>query len=119
MGDFIELDAALRYLGLDEENFLNMCIASGCDYLENIKGIGINRAKNIICKGKEFLKDFQKFPHAPENYLSRFEEVKLVFLHQTVIDPHTKQTVPLSGRLDRDENYSRIQHYCGEYLFNH
>ena len=33
--------------------FLNMCIFSGCDYLDSIKGIGFKKAYKLICEHGE------------------------------------------------------------------
>ena len=77
----IELDKTLQHLQLSQENFLDVCIVAGCDYLDSIRGIGINKARKS---------------HAPKEYCSDFLKAKAIFLHQTVINPLTGTTVPLN-----------------------
>uniref|UniRef100_A0A453ME36 XPG-I domain-containing protein n=1 Tax=Aegilops tauschii subsp. strangulata TaxID=200361 RepID=A0A453ME36_AEGTS len=38
----------LEELGLTMDQFIDLCILSGCDYCENIKGIGGQRALKLI-----------------------------------------------------------------------
>ncbi|TVU43892.1 hypothetical protein EJB05_03312 [Eragrostis curvula] len=43
-----ELSKVLEELGLTMDQFIDLCILSGCDYCENIKGIGGQRALKLI-----------------------------------------------------------------------
>ena len=43
MGNLVEMAKILTHLKLTKEKFTNMCIAAGCDYIENIRGIGIKQ----------------------------------------------------------------------------
>ena len=96
MGNLVEMAKILTHLKLTKENFTDMCIAAGCDYIENIRGIAINKAKKIVCENKNYLNVFQSLPFAPTDYKKRFQQAQMVFHHQTVIDPVKYETVPLS-----------------------
>ena len=97
MGQLVELDMVLKHLNMTREQFTDMCIAAGCDYLSNIKGTGINKAKKNISKNKNDLDVLQRLQHAPKNYKKLFEGTKAVFYYQTVVDLITSKPVPLSG----------------------
>jgi len=43
-----EVSKVLEELGLSMDQFIDLCILSGCDYCENIKGIGGQRALKLI-----------------------------------------------------------------------
>ena len=73
-----------------------MCIVAGCDYLNNIRGIGINKARKLIVDESDFLSILQGMAHAPQEYSANFLKAKAIFLHQTVIDPLNGTTVPLT-----------------------
>ena len=55
MDDFVELEQVFKHLNLDADRFVDMCIAAGCDYFSNIRGVGINKAKRIVCENKAYL----------------------------------------------------------------
>ena len=116
-GDFVELKKVLKHLNLDPDKFTDMCIAAGCDYVNNIRGIGINKAKKIICENKMYLNVLQSLKFAPADYNKCFKEAQMVFHHQTVIDPSICETVPLkitNGNIMDNE----LQRICGEYPFS-
>jgi 5'-3' exonuclease len=71
MGNLVEMAKILTHLKLTKE-FTDMCIAAGCDYIENIRGIGINKAKKMFCENKDYLNMFQSLPLiAPTDYTTR------------------------------------------------
>jgi flap endonuclease-1 len=43
-----DLDKILEELKYTEEQFIDLCILLGCDYVEHIDGIGVKKAKEII-----------------------------------------------------------------------
>ena len=115
----IELDKALQHLQLTQENFLDMCIVAGCDYLNNIRGIGINKARKLIVDESDFLSILQGMAHAPQEYSANFLKAKAIFLHQTVINPLNGTIVPLT-RCEDTPNFQKTQEYqiiCGGYPF--
>ncbi|KRZ54182.1 Translation initiation factor IF-2, mitochondrial [Trichinella nativa] len=89
------------------QNFRRSCILSGCDYLENLPGIGIK--KSIKFFQKTFDVDIRKaLPKIPsylnmpnlevnESYIERFIEAENAFLYQLVFDPRKKQLVSLNA----------------------
>ena len=117
MCDCIELSEALANLGMTQTKFLEMCIVAGCDYLPNIRGIGINKARKLVVEEADLMKALLNLKNVPEGYKNRFLEAKSVFLHQTVIDTKTKETVPLSEWRDTPVATTQ-QNMCGKYPFN-
>ncbi len=46
--DEIEKVEEMSFKNFTQDMFLSLCIISGCDYLESIKGIGFKKAYRII-----------------------------------------------------------------------
>ena len=44
----MNLEVALSQLGLTMDEFIDVCILCGCDYCENIKGIGPVSAVKLV-----------------------------------------------------------------------
>ena len=65
-----------------------MCIIAGCDYLRNVKGIGIKRAFQLVTSEHDLM---ELLSLRGEN----FYRVEQVFKHQTVFDLEKCYTVPL------------------------
>ena len=42
---------------MTQTKFLEMCIVAGCDYLPNIRGIGINKARKIVVEEADLMKE--------------------------------------------------------------
>ena len=79
--------------GIDNQSLLQqMCILSGCDYLESIPGIGLRTAYQLIRQFRNYstvirhLKFSGKYK-VPSNYEMEFEKAILTFRHQRVYDP--------------------------------
>ena len=66
MFDSIELKEVLKHLAMTEEDFLHMCIIVGCDYLPNIKCVGINKAKKIVMQEDDLMKALLALKNVPE-----------------------------------------------------
>ena len=47
-GDCFLLDDILSGLNINQQQFQQMCIAAGCDYLANVKGVGIHTAYRFV-----------------------------------------------------------------------
>ena len=71
-----------------------MCIAAGCDYLKNIRGIGIARAFHLAMTGGDILEALVQ-RGADETYWSNFHKAMPAFRHQTVFHVEPGSTVPL------------------------
>jgi flap endonuclease-1 len=112
-GEFYCLDDVLKGLKVNMEQFVNSCIIAGCDYLKNVRGIGIHKAFDLQTKHGEAIFTVLAQKGAAKDYEKKFIMAKAVFCHQTVIDPVEVKTVPLK---DWPTPPSRqLQHYCGEY----
>ena len=114
MFDSIELKEVLKHLAMTEEDFLHMCIIVGCDYLPNIKCVGINKAKKIVMQEDDLMKALLALKNVPEGYACSFKQAKAVFLHQTVINTSTYTTIPLT-EWSVGEKTEILQNLCGKY----
>ena len=113
MGDLLELKEILKQLNMDKDRFTDMCIAAGCDYLDNVEGIGINRAKKIVCEHPQYVNILQSMQNAPGDYSKCFAETRTIFHNQTVINPSTCKPVPLNELKNSMEK--NVQQLCGKY----
>lgn len=108
-GDVFDLLEILEGLKVTMRQFQEMCIAAGCDYLRNIKGIGIHRAFHLAATGDILEALAQK--GADETYQANFHKAMAVFNHQTVFDMETCSTVP-HQKWDTDPPMD-VQNLCG------
>ena len=111
-GEVIQLEKALSHLKLTHDKFVSMCVVAGCDYLKNIKTIGINKAKQFVQKDN-FLDELQKHKHAPETYRESFVLARSVFQHQLAYNIETKKVQPLH-EWEESEGMKGNQ-ACGQY----
>lgn len=82
------------------DNLLEISILSGCDYLENIKGIGINSAIKLFKKYRnveDIIGSIRAKRHVSDEYLWDFTKAKLTFKFQVVFDPLRNRRVYLDG----------------------
>lgn len=78
-----------------KENLLDICILSGCDYLDSIKGVGLITAHKVLKANKD-ISSFTKHMASlnktiPTDYLEEFEKAKTTFLHHIVYNPLTRK----------------------------
>ena len=73
-----------------------MCIVAGCDYVKNVRGIGINCTFQSAPGDEEMFNNLKR-KGADKEYCIKFNNVITVFRHQTVFDIDTCSTVPLEG----------------------
>ena len=101
-GEYFELTNILSGLKTTQSQFLHACITAGCDYLQNVRGVGISRAFQFVKSG--FLFEELKRKGAAGDYESMFEMALCVFKHQSdwTEDPDTE-----------------LQNYCGQYSTNY
>jgi len=88
-------------LNLSEDKFIELCIVSGCDYLQNIPGFGIKRALKMM----KFLSldetlariryKKQYMGKIPIDYRERIRKIKLQFLCGRAIHPQSFINVTL------------------------
>ena len=114
------MDRVLAYLEVNQLAFLNICITTGCDYLPNVKGVGINKAKKLVKENDDFLHHLIQIPGAPEGYENQFVSVRAVFQHQTIINPDNLTTMPINvwNETFDDDTKANLQNCCGAYPFS-
>jgi flap endonuclease-1 len=96
----IKLDAVIKGLGVTMDQFIDICILSGCDYCHNIDGIGSIKALKLILENKniegvlEYVEKYnsdpkkkKKLAYDPE--LFTYEEARNLFKKPDVTDPDT------------------------------
>lgn len=99
--------------GWSDEQFRQMAIFSGCDYLESIGNMGLKTSYRMLRKYKtperviRMLQFDGKF-RVSENYLAQYKQAEMTFLHQRVYCPEKQRLVLLtephpSSRLDVEE----------------
>ena len=94
------------------DKFVSMCVVAGCDYLKNIKTIGINKTKQLVQKDN-FLDELQKHKYSPETYRESFVQARSVFQHQLVYNIELKKVQPLH-ELEESDGMKGNQ-ACGQY----
>lgn len=114
--NIIEMSKVLQHLQIDQDTFLWMCIAAGCDHLKNIRAIGIRRAKEIVIQDG-FLEKLSGLANAPANYMADFRRTELVFRHQTVLNIVDNCLAPLHPWTNEEPSNEDVN-ACGQYPFN-
>ena len=108
----------------DFRKFKRMCILSGCDYLSNLSGVGLMKAKKFFAtiESDNIEKSLPQLPKilnmkkliVPKEYITKFIEAENVFDHQLVFCPREKKLKPFS---DYGENHIVEElHYAGSYF---
>ncbi|KAF9873499.1 exo1 protein [Colletotrichum karsti] len=87
--------------GWTDTDFRRMAILSGCDYLEGINNMGLKTAYRMLRKYKTperlvRMCQFEGKHRISENYLPRFFQAELTFIHQRVYCPIKKEMVCLT-----------------------
>ena len=111
--DLADLAYILHVLNLNSSQFLYMCIVAGCDFLPNIKGIGIHRASQVVTR-KDFLNEIGNLRNAPSDYCNGFKQARAVFKHQAIYDLDSKSVRPLTA-WESGEDEAQFSFACGEY----
>ncbi|KAJ7324075.1 Rad2 nuclease [Desmophyllum pertusum] len=113
--DLIDLSVILEKLKMNHSTFLDMCIVAGCDYLKNVHGIGIKKAKGIV-GDEHFLEKLASLPNAEANYSDCFLTAQCIFKHQTVFHVLENSLKPLHPWPTDGTSDQHLQ-ACGQYLF--
>lgn len=84
------------------EQFIQICIMGGCEYLPSIQGVGLKVALKAFEQHKTIEKvlegmNAKKKDKVPFNYLEALRKVMTVFLYQTVYNPMTNLLTSLSA----------------------
>ena len=107
-GEYIEyknltINQSMSFQNWSTEQFQLFCCLSGCDYITNIRNIGIKTAYKIVNTYKTLdnvLQHLSFIPSITENFgFFRIQLIKalLTFQSQTIYNPFTKQTEPLNS----------------------
>ncbi|WZZ03886.1 hypothetical protein YC2023_089807 [Brassica napus] len=90
----------LSLSGFSSQMLLEMCILSGCDYLQSLPGMGLKRAHTLITKFKSYARVIKHLKYStvsvPPLYEESFKKAMLTFKHQRVYDPKSEDVVHLS-----------------------
>ena len=99
----------LSFAGFTPDQFLEMCVMSGCDYLPSLPGVGIKKAHALMRRFKRHdaaLRSlrFEGTP-VPRKYEQGFKDALSVFKHQWVFCPVRGEMAHLSSAPPaREEN---------------
>ncbi|KAL2343232.1 hypothetical protein Fmac_004517 [Flemingia macrophylla] len=90
----------LSFEGFSRQMLLEMCILSGCDYLQSLPGMGLKRAHASIKKFRSYDKVLKHLRYSgvsvPPSYEESFKKAILTFQYQRVYDPISENIVHLS-----------------------
>ena len=77
---FYDLQKIQKSLNLTEDQWLNLCVLSGCDYCPRIQGVGVKNAYKFIQKHplEEIFKILSY--KAPSDYVEKFNRSKELFV---------------------------------------
>jgi exonuclease-1 len=117
-GQYFNLMEILTGLKQNLEQFQSMCVLAGCDYLKNVRGVGIVTAQRMIAANAEREKLFSmlKEKGAPAKYEEDFHGALAVFSHQTVFDINAGKTVSLKEWQTPPTDEQQLR--CGKYPFS-
>ncbi|CAL1410469.1 unnamed protein product [Linum trigynum] len=105
--------------GFTNRMVLEMCILSGCDYLQSLPGMGLKRAHALVSKFKSYEKVIKHLRYStvtvPPLYEELFRKAILTFQHQRVYDPVAEDIVHLS---DIPESQDDDADFLGPYPLN-
>lgn len=93
---------------MSAEQIMNMCILSGCDYLESLPGMGLRSAQKAVLKFKSITHLIQitlsssKCKLVDKEYAKKFKQAKECFMYQPVFDPQTKKVCYLNPLLEHE-----------------
>lgn len=87
--------------GWTDDQFRQMAIFSGCDYLEGVGNIGLKTAYRMLRKYKTpermiRMLQFDGKYKVSENYLAQFKQAELTFIYQRVFCPNKRELVLLT-----------------------
>lgn len=108
------------------ERFRMMCILSGCDYLESLRGIGLAKACKFVLMTEEtdLRRSLDKIPaylrmrqlEVTEDYREGFLRANATFQHMVVYDPRRRRLVRLSDPRPVDETDAQYCDNAGEFF---
>nr|ACU20025.1 unknown [Glycine max] len=88
----LQKNKELSFEGFNRQMLLEMCILSGCDYLQSLSGMGLKRAHASIKKFRSYDKVLKHLRYSgvsvPPFYEESFKKAILTFRYQRVYDPN-------------------------------
>ena len=103
-GEFFNLQEILRGLNVTMTQFIHGCVAAGCDYLKNGRGVGVNKAFMFVKAGTLFQELKKK--GASDDYERMFKKAV----------PTKQQVQPLQAW--SEDPSEELQDDCGPYPFS-
>lgn len=112
-------NTGLKLNSFDDNMFRYMAILSGCDYLENIPGMGLKNAHRLVRKHRslEYILKALKSEFGfkfPGTYEQDFRRANLTFVHQWVFCP-LKQALVMGAELTTPLD-EQTAHLIGTYM---
>ncbi|CAL8093724.1 unnamed protein product [Calicophoron daubneyi] len=109
------LSSILSGLDVTMDQFVDLCILLGCDYVDTIRGIGPKKAVDLLQKHKSIdgvVKnlDQTKYP-VPEDW--PYTEAKKLFIHPDVTDPET-----IEIKWSEPDEEGLVEFLCHKHGFN-
>ncbi|GFY88671.1 5'-3' exonuclease family protein [Actinidia rufa] len=87
----LQQNKELNFTGFTKRMLLEMCILSGCDYLQSLPGIGLKKAHALVKKFKSYDKVIKHLKYSTASvspsYEESFRKAIMTFQHQRVYDP--------------------------------
>ncbi|XP_052183814.1 exonuclease 1 [Diospyros lotus] len=104
----LQQNKELNFTGFTKQMLLEMCILSGCDYLQSLPGLGLKKAHALVKKFKSYDKVIKHLRYSTvavsPGYEESFKKAILTFQHQRVYDPTIEDIVHLSCLPDNTLN---------------
>ncbi|KAK3011297.1 hypothetical protein RJ639_011472 [Escallonia herrerae] len=101
----LQQNKELNFTNFTKQMLLEMCILSGCDYLQSLPGMGLKKSYTLINKFRSYDKVFKHLKYSgiavSPLYEESFKKALLTFQHQRVFDPVTEDIVHLSDLSDQ------------------
>ncbi|KAM3361947.1 exonuclease 1 isoform X1 [Capsicum galapagoense] len=100
----LDQNKELNLTGFTRQMLLEMCILSGCDYLQSLPGMGLKKAHALIKKFRSYDKVIKHLRYntaaVSPLYEESFRKAIMTFQHQRVYDLMTEDLVHLSDLSD-------------------
>ncbi|XP_024627669.1 exonuclease 1 isoform X2 [Medicago truncatula] len=97
----LQKNKELNFEGFNKQMLLEMCILSGCDYLQSLPGMGLKKAHASIKRFKSYDKVLKHLKYngvsVPPFYEESFRKAILTFQYQRVYDPVSENIVHLAN----------------------
>jgi flap endonuclease-1 len=105
------LDRVLDSIGLNTDEFIDLCILLGCDYCDSIKGIGPKKAIELVKQHRNLETIIEKLDHKkypiPDNW--PYKQARILFKEPEVTDPEQIELV-----WKNPDEQGLVDFLCGE-----